>query len=246
MWDEAERLAIGVLSRDPNNLRALHVNARCLMKAGKFEDAVKNFEHAATINPLNVERLIGFGKALLETGKVRESLAKFDTALEVDIDNEQAKKGKGQCHLMIGEVNEALTLLNDVLAPRELAALFNATAILSIRQLKFLDGIGLYNAALGALGKDMKIAARLFFNMGLAYYKDGKSDKAVDAFLKAVEADPTFLAAATNARVLASLTGRAIPNVPKATKQTKAAGPVHNEQNFTDDFEGDLSTLQKS
>ena len=250
VWDEAQRLATSVLSRSPNNLRTLHISGRCLMKAGRFNEAIEAFEQAAAINPLNVERLIGFGNALLQTGKIQEAMEKFDTALTIDDTHKGAKEGKGQCQLMAGEVNEALTLLNDVMTGKELAAVFNAAAILSIRQLRFDDGINLYKSALGALGKDVKIAARLLFNMGLAFYKDGKQVQAIEAFQKAVEADPMFEAAATNARVLSTLSGQSeskkVPVDKKpAVSEPKAKAPKPKEQSFVDDFDGDLSNWQK-
>lgn len=240
VWDEAARLVEGILSRDPSNLRAMHILGRCRMKAGQLQEAIEVFEQASKHNRLKVDRLIEFGSALLLTGRYQEAIKQFDLALSVDSSSNAAKKGKSQCKLMIGELNDALEILTDSAGGHEIAAIFNASAIMSIKQGKFAAGIDMYRAALSVLGRNPKVAARLHFNMGLAYYKGNFTNEAFYCFVMAVESDPLFISAAVNTRVLASLTGNQLP--PSTAK--KIFGPQsptdNTKSNFVSDFQSNI------
>ena len=246
VWDEAARLAEGILSRDPSNLRAMHILGRCRMKAGRLQEAIEVFELASTHNRLKVDRIVEFGTVLLQSGRHTEAIKQFDFALSVDSESVAAKKGKGQCKLMIGEINDALEMLTEAAGGHEIAAIFNTCAIMSIKQSKFSAGIDMYRAALGALGKNPKVAARLHFNMGLAFYKDNFMNEAFGCFVKSVEADPQFISAAVNTRVLASLTGNAVPAVvanrlkPKGPTQNSKPAPFSDQYDFVSDFQSNI------
>lgn len=244
VWDEAERLAEGVLSRDPSNLRALHLLARCKMKRGAFIEAIKSFELAASMNRLKLDRLVEFGQALMQTGRHQDAMRQFDLALEVNSNYGPALRGKGQCHMLIGEVNDGLEILRETANGHELAAIFNATAIMSIKQSKFETGISLYKTALGVIGKNPAIAARLHFNLGLAHYKDNHLNEALSCFIASFNADSSFISAAINARVLASLTGIQLPaNMSKIGKQTS---PTRRDaEEFVNEFHDHLQEERK-
>jgi tetratricopeptide (TPR) repeat protein len=195
-WDEALALLAPLAELDPPNIRALHLMGRCHMHKGDFDGAVGLLSRAKMINPHNVERLIDLGNAFIKTDQLDEAMANFNEAMTLDSENKDAKVGAGQVMLMNGEVNEALSLLKSVSGPRELASLFNTSAILSMRQGRFDQGMHLYKSALAALGRDDKIAARLMFNMGLGFRRWNKPDKALMCFEKSLALDPTYAKAA--------------------------------------------------
>jgi tetratricopeptide (TPR) repeat protein len=194
-WQEAMAL-LEPLTTEPPHIRALHLLGRCYMQAKDFDSAIGLLSRAKLINPSNIERLIELGDAFLANDQAPEAVTNYQEALALDKDSVQAKHGLGTSLLINGEINEALSLFNASSGPRELASIFNTSAIIAMRFGRFDQGMQLYRSALKALGREDVVAARLMFNMGLGYRRWGKPDKAQVCFEKSLVLDPTFSKAA--------------------------------------------------
>jgi tetratricopeptide (TPR) repeat protein len=230
---------------------------------GNHDKAIELLERAKLINPHNVDRLIDLGHAFINADQLEAANAQFEEALGLDGDRKEAKEGKGQVMLMNGDVNEALTLLKSVSGPRELASIFNTSAVLSIRAGRFDQGMQLYRSALAALGRNDKIAARLLFNMGMGYERMHKAEKALTCYTKSLELDPMYAKAARHKEVaekaVAAGGGKAVP-APDAAEAPfdeedfagRGAGkkknallpdePLHDNVDFDDDADEDKSS----
>ena len=191
-WPEASALADSLAVTDSLNLRVRHFRARCMMRAGQFDEAAALLGECQLVNPFNPERLVDLGSALLNAAKYAAAKVQFDAALAIAPDHAGARDGQRQCRLLEGDVNAALTLLRELSGPREVASLFNNAAILAIRHQRFPHGLSLYRTALGALGEKEALSARLFFNLGLAHLKQGDAKEALACFQRASTIDPTF------------------------------------------------------
>lgn len=220
-WDKASALVDMLLAIDQNNLRTQHLKARCLMHEGKFEDASAVLINSNIINPFNVERLVDLGQAFIQSDRIKEALATFDEVLSLDMSNKAAHLGRAQCRLLEGDVNEALGLMRQISTPREMASLFNNSAILSIRQNRFDQGLSLYKAAIGAVGSKERIISRLLYNLGIAQYKNSKLEEALECFEVAFKRDPSYTKAKLNASAVAYKLGRkpALGHADGITKQ---------------------------
>jgi len=190
--DKALQLLEGVNLNKPPYLRGIHLYGRCLLKLGRTEEALPVLEQAQLFNPHDAERLVEIGQALLQMDRLREAREAFDHANSVDPDFRPARAGQGQCLLMDGQVNEALGVLKEVANVHEIASLFNTCAVLNMRRGRHEAGMHLYQSALGALGKDERLQARLYFNMGLGYRRWSKKDKARQCFETSSRLDPSF------------------------------------------------------
>lgn len=191
-WGRAVALLKPLVEAEVPHLRALHLLGRCYLGMGQHEAAVEVLRKAKLFNPDHVDRLLDLGHALMAHDQPEDAKAQFTEALAIEPDSKPAQTGQAQAMLMMGEVNEALVLLKQVSGSREMASIFNAAAILSVKNQHFDKGRDLYLAALRALGNDHAIAARLFYNLGLAYKKWDKPEKAKAAFSKSNELDPSF------------------------------------------------------
>ncbi len=191
-WDSALNLLAPLASTEIPHIRALHLMGRCYLGNGNSEEAIKVLSKAKLLNPDHLDRLVDLGHAFMANDQPEEAKAEFNQALAIDPDFMDAQKGKGQALLMTGEVNEGLALLKVVSGNREIASIFNTAAILSVRKERFEKGRDLYITALRALGSDTSIASRLFYNLGLAYTKWSKLEKAQAAFDRSYKLDPTF------------------------------------------------------
>ncbi len=192
LWRDAEVLLAPLALSVPPNLRAAHLLARCMAHAGKMQEATELLKKASLINPYNVERLVDLGNILLDQNRVPEAREVFEEAQELAPGNADAVVGSSKCLLLEGEINDALGLLKDISGPRELAAVFNTTAILAIRHGTFDKGMNLYDAAVKAVGRNTKLQSRLWFNKGVGYRRWRKIEKALECFNTSLALDGEF------------------------------------------------------
>jgi tetratricopeptide (TPR) repeat protein len=203
-WKEAENLLAKHALQYTSNIRLQHQLARCHMKARRYQDAEMILRNCDLINPFNVERLLDLGTALMHNDKVSDAYKQFNKALSLEPSNIDAKQGIGQCNLLLGEVNVGLDLLRQVTSDRELASIFNNSAIISVCHGRFEAGIELYKTAVSTLGKDNPTSAKLVFNLGLAYHKKGDEEEAKRCFELSSEMDPNFSNSKINLKILDS------------------------------------------
>jgi tetratricopeptide (TPR) repeat protein len=216
-WDKALKLLTGIDKGKPPYLRGIHLLGRCLMKLGRFAEAVQSLETANLFNPHDVERLVDIGNALMQMDRIKEANATLDAAIAIDPDFRPAKLGKGQAQLLDGKVNDALTLLREVSGEVEMASIFNTSAVMSMRQGRHEAGMQLYQAAVKALGRDEKVQARLYFNMGIGFRRWQKPEKALGCFEMALKLDPGFQKAREQALLVSQLPqGEAKPQAAPA------------------------------
>jgi len=192
-WEEAKSRLLVLSKVQPPLLRAQHLLARCLMHDGDFAGAEKMLRHTKLLNPYNPDRLSDLGHAIFVQGqRLIEASELFDDALEMDPDHKGAHIGKSGCLLTQGDIKGAMALIKDVASNRELASIFNISAVLNIRKQKFQSGIDLYNYAINAVQGDQDALARLYFNAGLGLKRWKKFDEAQRFFLLSKDADPNF------------------------------------------------------
>ncbi|MCX6110752.1 MAG: tetratricopeptide repeat protein [Proteobacteria bacterium] len=190
--DSALTILTGMDKANPPYLRGVHLLGRCLMKLGRFDDGLKALEQANLFNPHDVDRLVDIGQALLEMDRFKDAAGSFDQALANDPERRDARVGKAQCKLMDNQVNEALAVLKDVTTDLEMASIFNTCAVMNMRKKRHSAGMNLYESALRVLGKNPKLQARLYFNMGLGYRRWGKKTRAIESLQACARLDPNF------------------------------------------------------
>ena len=191
-WEEALKILTPLKDKKPPYLRAIHLMGRCFAKLGQPDAALQAFEMCNLFNPNNVARLVDLGNILLKRNQVPEAKGNYSAALDMDPSNKPAKMGVSQCLLLEGEVNEALSIMKEMSGPRELAAVFNTSAVVAIRHGEFEKGVELYEQAQKALGSNRKLRARIFYNKGIAFHRWQKPDQALAAFETAHKLDPSF------------------------------------------------------
>ena len=219
-WEQALSLLEPIEHLDPPYIRALQLLSRCRMKIGKFKEAAESLKKAKLINPFNIDRLLQLGKVLIHCDEIDEAKNVYKEARELAPGNQEALKGEGQCLLLEGEVNEALDLLNSIESARELASVFNSSAVFTMRKGKYQQGMQLYDSALGAIKDDNAVAARLNFNKGIGFRRWQKDPEALSCLEKAIKLDESFEKAKRSYTELARKLGKevpsefAVPNLP--------------------------------
>lgn len=248
-WQKAEAVLEAFKESDPPIARVNHLLARCYLKKGDHHHAVEALKNAQLVSPYNVERLLELGNLFLDIERPKDAKAAFDDILSFAPDSKAGKLGKSTSMLAIGELNEALALLKASANNREIAAVFNTAAILSIRQDKHEAGLDLYRTAAAAIGSNPKILSRLMFNMGIGFVKWRKPSDAMKCFEESIKLDPEFKDAAHNLAAIKKGSSKAkAPAAPIPVKAV-AGEPVAAPKNNTNPFkviEPDLSGLDEA
>ena len=190
-WDEADKVLGPIVGKQPPYLRAHHSYARVLMTKGKIDEAESLLKKTKLLNPANIGCLVELGEALLQKGDLAGAKENFAKALEVAPESKGAKQGIGKVNLIEGDIGVAMGVLKDVSSPRELASMFNMSAIFNIKDGEFSKAMELYKYSIGLL-EEADLQAKLYFNAGLGFRRWKKPERALVCFEKSIELDSSY------------------------------------------------------
>jgi tetratricopeptide (TPR) repeat protein len=188
---KSRTIATELIEAQPQNVRAMNLLARVMMKEGQSAEAVTLLEKANALSPLNTERLLLLGGAFYKVGALDKAADCYNQASDLDPHNKQAQKGLAQVKLSEGDLNTALDLLRNSASEEEAAALFNNAAVLATRSGRHRESLKLYEAALKAL-KSNALKAAVYFNTSLTLERLGRHEDALKAINRALKYDSTF------------------------------------------------------
>lgn len=190
--DDAKSNATEVLRKDANNVRAMSILSRVLMKQGKMDEAIQVMEKANGLSPANPERLIALGDAFFQKGDKVKAKGYFNEAASVAPEAAgEAKKGLAQVALSDGDASAALDLLVNSCTEEESAGFFNNAAVAAKRAGQNEKALQLYESAMKAL-KTNKLRPLIFFNIALVHYDTKNYEQAVKAVKQALRIDKTY------------------------------------------------------
>ena len=191
-----------ILKEDKNNVRALHMKSRYLMKKKNFKEAEQLLLKAHEVSPWNTERLISLGNCSLQLDRHDHGEEFFNQALKIDNKNKDAIKGKAHAKLQNGEMEDGIKLLSQVSSDYEIVSMFNTAGIVAGRHKHIEKSLNLYQLAIGHTHEHDELASKIFFNLGLTYLKGDDRNKAIECFQKALEIDKGFAKAKHNLEIL--------------------------------------------
>ena len=206
-WQEALNILSPLENLDPPYLRALNILGRCYMKLGQLDQAEEVLKKGKVTNPFNTDRLVMLGQCLLKLDKVQEAKINFQEAGKLDPGMKEAAEGQSGCMLLEGEINEALSLMKGSSSVREIAAVFNSSAIIAMRRGDYKQGMDLYEMGLKSVEGDPRLRSRFFFNQGIGYCRWHREKDAISSFSMSWKSDPEFEKARINYLIMAKKLG---------------------------------------
>ncbi|MTW20639.1 tetratricopeptide repeat protein [Allochromatium palmeri] len=144
---------------------------------GQHDDALKSYDRALAIQPAYVKALNNRGKLLRELGCVEEALATHDRALAIAPNNAETHSYRGLALQAMERIDEALACYDRALAIHAKMLEKNGTAVLTDRENILFSMI----------------------NRGNALFSMRRLDDALVDYAKALEFDPDFSIALSNA-----------------------------------------------
>jgi len=214
-YREARDLGIESLKLAGDTLRLLNLVGKCLIKLGDHAAALKFFEKAHSLSPLNIEHLCNLAVCHFDTGNNKAALDTIGKAKQLDVKN--ALVGHTECQLAIltGETKRAKELMGQLPSLGKIVGYMNNRAVALSRCGRYDDGIKLYMQTMESLPGDWGDTHDIVaYNLGLAYTRYGDLPLAcgqLEAVLKRPSAPLVRRAQSLLARIKnAEATGAAI------------------------------------
>jgi tetratricopeptide (TPR) repeat protein len=179
------------LQLDPDLVIALNGKGTALNMLHRNEEALEAFDRAAVLEPDNAVAWNGKGAVLSALGQPEQAMTSFDVALHFDPHYGQAWGNKGLVLRQLRRYPEALKAFEQALS-------------YDSRSLTYWNGKGMvlsemrrYPEAIQAFEEAVSIGdyAPAWYGIGNVFYAQRQLSRALDAYDRAVKADPRFVKA---------------------------------------------------
>ena len=185
--DEAGRIYIAILERDPDDVDALNLLGVIMQAAGNLEAAVQMIQRATELAPDYFAARVNLGNALQAAGRAAEAVESFQVALKMNPLMPEVVSNLASALNDLGRHVEAAAICEDALnsKPDLAAARANlANAMLGLG--KHEKAVENYRLALqGDPGN-----ANAWFSMGNALFEMGQGEEALQHYQEAVRLSP--------------------------------------------------------
>lgn len=207
--EAAETIRKAGLKEDPEGRRILREaetvltvrRAEALKAEGKPQEALKLYHVADTLSSGRVDVLLGLGGAAMAAGQYEEAARAFLRALEVEPQNREALFGYADALVALGRPEEALRFLmthQQALGREAEGRIRELTIVARIREAESRKARGDLEGTLEvyrALYKEYPDDLRVVMGLAGAYAAAGRHLRAYVLFRRALELDPTNMAA---------------------------------------------------
>jgi superkiller protein 3 len=178
--DEAFKYLNEAIRLDPNHYLSFNLLGLAYMVKANPAEAAKAFENCLAIKPDFSEALNNLGTAYQESGQIDKAEAAFKRAFELD-QNYNASFNLARIYYDKGLFDRALALVQNSIDKYDRSILaWNLKGLILESQEKLPEAIASYEQALKIVPGEVNIS----FNMGVAYYKARKYDKAKEIMEK--------------------------------------------------------------
>lgn len=178
--DEALKFADQILKENPQDSRALNLQADLLLDSGKAENvdaALRTFQQLSKRSPGDAVLRLHLGRAYRKKGDLESARREFQEAIKLQKSLVEAKYELGLIHLMRGEGREALQQANEVLALRPD---YRPGKLLRTESLIRTGDLNTARSELSKLAKDSTQDHQVQFQMALIALTEKKYAEALD------------------------------------------------------------------
>lgn len=180
-YSEALALAIEALKLEGGHtLGLLNLAGKCFLKLHQFQSAIKCFERAKDISPMNFERLFDLAECKLAVEEPKAVAENLRVVNEFDPGNPQLLEIQTKVDLELGDKTSPLLEALDPAALKRIASFINNRGVILVRSGRIEEGIGLYERALKALPvKAISDRSLVTYNLALASARHGDFEPAM-------------------------------------------------------------------
>jgi tetratricopeptide (TPR) repeat protein len=176
------------IALDDKDGRAIVSRGQIYRQMGFYDEALKEFDHAIELDDKNGWAIVSRGQTYRQMGRYDEALEDFDRAIELDDKDGRAVLSRGQTYRQMGRYDEALKDSDRAIELDDK----DGRAVLSRGQT--YRQMGCYDEALKDFERAIELDPHFQHEgqkeIGLVFESLGKHQEAVDAFLRALTAQP--------------------------------------------------------
>jgi tetratricopeptide (TPR) repeat protein len=185
-WDKAIDYFSDDLKTNPNNIEALSYRALSYSFAGKYDEAIVDFNELIILDPQNSSTYYNNrGLAHLRKKDFNRALEDFDRILQKDSSHFAANTNKALALVGTGQMDEALAIYDKLIRNTPAMNVYWSRGMLYSSLKQYKEAIADYTTAIN-LYKPGSCDA-VYHSRGIAYREAGDCDNAVDDFNKAIK-----------------------------------------------------------
>jgi tetratricopeptide (TPR) repeat protein len=186
-WRNSESLWTHTLACTSDNFIGYNSLGSALLKMGRGDEAIAQYQKALQIKPDNAEAHNNLGNVLLQKGQVDEAMVHYQKTLQIKPDSAEAHNNLGNALFQKGQVDEAMVHYQKTLQikPDSVGACYNLGNAL-LQKGKVDEAIAHYRKAL-QINPDF---ADAHYNLGKALCQKGRVDEAITHLQKTLQIKP--------------------------------------------------------
>jgi len=195
VYESNETLWRDNLKKNPNAWLAHNNLGAALVRMGRTEEAMAQYEQALRIKPDYATAHNNLGVVLRQTGHIQQAIHHYEEALRINPDMADAHNNLGFVLARLGRLNEAIEQYRQALRIEPAQAEVHHNLGLALSQVGKIDeAIGQYQQAL-ELKPDYPEAR---FNLGLAFEHAVRIREAIEQYEQALQLKPDYAEAQNN------------------------------------------------
>lgn len=167
-FEAARDFAIESIKSGTESIFALNVLGKSLMVLREFDAALKCFQKAQSLSPINLERLVMIAESQAEIKEVEAANETVAQAKDIDPDSATVQEGEAKVAIASG-APDAKKMMGKIEAIGNVISYLNNKAVAHAKCGLNEDGIELYRKTLDAVPEDkIEIRAIVTYNMAIA------------------------------------------------------------------------------
>jgi CheY-like chemotaxis protein len=186
--EKARDFGIEAIKHAGESIFILNLLGKALINLREFETALKCFEKAQTLAPLNLERLCQIAEIHSELGDAKKANEILEEAKDIDPDSQRVKEAEAKAAINGGETNVAKRIMAQLKAMENVVAYMNNRSVALARCGMIDDGIEGYKKTLEAIPDERPdIKGIVHYNIAFAYIRATKLAEAKAELEQAVQ-----------------------------------------------------------
>lgn len=174
-------------TREGDNVDVVALLGRALLKMGDAATAVRMFEKAAALSPLNIKRLCELADTHMLAGKLDEAGVAIARARGLDAGAPDVNAALTKFAVVSGDIGSVADLIGNMTSFQEIVSFIKSLAIAKSRGGDFSESHALYENLISILAnKDVHLKAVVLYNQSICYLRGGRLDEGTRALKEAI------------------------------------------------------------
>lgn len=168
-YEAARDFAIESLKGTTESVFALNILGKSLMTLRQFEAALKCFQKAQSLSPVNLERLVMMAETQAEMGEPEVAETTVAKARDIDPDSATVKEGEVRVAMASGSSEAAKKMLGQIESIGNVISYLNNKAVAHSKCGFMEEGIEIYQKTLDSVPEEKtEVRAVVTYNMAMA------------------------------------------------------------------------------